>query len=207
MQESNNMSIITIENLSNYNRTMKKYIFILLAAMTFVACNDDENNFPYEFRINEQGTVTPLNGLNSFSEENFQSILPGHGWYATEEYWIDDDGKVDTERNLCIGMIGANPLTFYLDNENLTEFIWMDHIPASVFKTRPYRYSESTNLLLVEERALLTILSYDADEDKLIALEGACGRHLLILKRMDEQTLQTAWKHHSTNYDDIHQDE
>lgn len=182
---------------------MKKYLFLLLAALTFVACSEDEEIVTYNFKINEQGTVTPLNGLNSFSEAKFQSVLVGHGWYVTEKYWIEDDGTVDTERNLCEGMIGKDPLTFYLDNENLTEFVWVDHIPASTYITSPYRYSASTNLLLVKENALLTILSYDADKKRLMALQGACGRYLLILNRMSEKQLEDTWKSHPNNFEDI----
>ena len=172
---------------------MKKKLFILLASLTFtVACNDEVEPNDVTFQV-ENGEVKPV-GMKKIPATTFAEQICGYGWLCTEAHIINEDGCVESQ-NFYDGLVGMNPPMYYFDNQELTEFIWMDAIPADGYRTMGYQYDEETNTVNIANGSTLTILSCNGEKGTMKALSRPTRSYMVQhFRRMSEQELENKRK-------------
>ena len=151
---------------------MKKYLFILLAAMTFVACNDDElipYVFDYGAQLGEDREFNLEKGMQTITSEEFQNIVVGKAWKCLESHYIMGDGSVQ-EDDYYSKTEGGGPYHFFFEKENITEILWTDAIEGGgpTELSYPYKYDEESNKVHTYPR--LTLLSFDSESAQLIMI-------------------------------------
>ena len=170
---------------------MKKYIFFLLAALTFVACSEDESNptvFDYGAKLGEDKEFYLEEGMQPMSVTDFQDVVVNHPWKCLESHLIMDDGSIN-EEDYYSETEGGGPYQFRLDKESLHYIVFTSsyYPPSYVEVANPYKYDENTNK--VHSYPRLTLLSYDKENEQLTMIVHPSMNLYLLSKyqRMPEE--------------------
>lgn len=170
---------------------MKKYLFILFAALTFVACSEDETNptvFDYGAQLGEDKEFYLEENMQPMSVADFQNVVVNHPWKCLESHRIIDDGSIE-EEDFYLKVEGGGPYQFRLDKENLHYIVFTSsyYPPRDVEVVNPYKYDEKTNK--VHSYPRLTLLSYDKESEQLTMIVHSSMNLYLLSKyqRMPEE--------------------
>ena len=167
---------------------MKKYIFILLAALTFGACSEDEE---LQFSFDEYGNITSVQGAKGLSQKEFeQYVVAGIGWYIKSGY------------SRIVGKDLITPFVkyFFFENNKMA-LCKMDNYTMSNFFSMPvYEYSKTDHWIKCsnEEGEMtneLNLLLYDKEKQELIT--RTLNNSIIVYRRM-------TIKEHRVYYSEIH---
>ena len=166
---------------------MKKYIFILLAALTFVACSEDEE---LQFSFDENGNITSVQGAKGVSQKEFEQNVSGRGWIIKTGY------------SRIVGKDLITPFVMYFFfNKNKIALCKMDNYTMKyIYSLSPYEYSKTDHWIKCsnEEGEMtneLNLLLYDKEKQELITRTP--NNSIIVYRRM-------TIKEHRVYYSEIH---
>lgn len=160
---------------------MKKYLFILLAALTFVACSEDDE---LQFSFDENGNITSVQGAKEVSQKEFEQYVAGRGWIIKTGY------------SRIVGKDLITPVTmyFYFEKNQMGLCKRDNYTMKSFYSLLPYEYSKTDHWIKCrnekgEMTNELNLLSYDKKKQELIT--RTLNNSIIVYRRMtaDEFTV------------------
>ena len=138
---------------------MKKYLFILLAAMTFVACSEDDE---LQFSFDEYGNITTVQGAKGVSQKEFEQHVAGRGWVIRSGY------------SRIVGKDLITPVTiyFYFEKNQMGLCKRDNYTMKCFYSLSPYEYSKTDHWIKYrndegEMTNEMNLLLYDKKKEEL----------------------------------------
>ena len=204
-----------MKNNSNPYTIMRKYIFILLAALTFVACSEDDNTPKpnndeyssksgirfategYIFTAHKDGTITPNIPVNQPMEKTMEADILGHAWKFMDGYEIKADGTIGTTPLLKFPWTLADIPDYYINKTTVRELATCEGSKGAYYNQEyTWKREGKTFTFMDKERTEedITVLSYDP-ETRIMAIMhharyGSVMNHfyeILFYQRMSDE--------------------
>ena len=121
----------------------------MVIAVAFLSCSNEEETFSFD----DDG-VPVATAQQRISEEQFNAMVNGAGWVETNTHEIYSSGDFD-KRDYWDGMEGvAGPSRYSLNDETISEFIFLESMAKMGCNVKSMRYDASTNTIYADGKII-----------------------------------------------------
>ena len=146
---------------------ISSFCLAMVIAVAFLSCSNEEETFSFD----DDG-VPVATAQQRISEEQFNAMVNGAGWVETNTHEIYSNGDFD-KRDYWDGMEGvAGPSRYSLNDETISEFIFLESMAKMGCNVKSMRYDASTNTIYADGKMALRIISVNNGWMQAVKLGG-----------------------------------
>ncbi len=135
-------------------------LFITLVIPLFVSCDDDDD--------------ARMPSIRMMTAEEFTRCVDGKAWKHVDSYEIKSNGSI-SKNSYWDDMTGGAPVHYSFSGNTVTTYMYIDAYPINGYVTRQFTFDSGTNRLMAGQDEVFTVVDVNANELRLIQLEGITG--------------------------------